>query len=108
MQPARKRVKKDVLKSKPKEVARPLRGSHVTHLKAMGKQEMLDLIREAKAVVSDKELEEGVQINSEVSPTARDTSQAEEKFGGGQENKKEAGLVLNFPCCSGAGPKWSK
>ena len=42
------------MKSKPKEVARPLRGSPVTHLKAMGKQELLDLNREAKAVVSDR------------------------------------------------------
>ena len=33
-------------------------------------------------MVSDKELEEGLVIDKEVSPSARVISQAEEKFGG--------------------------
>ena len=54
----------------------------MSHLKGMAKSELQNLIKAARAEISDLELEEGIGIDKEVPTTAPDISQAEEKKSG--------------------------
>ena len=65
VQNPRKKVKKGGLKQKE---TRASRSFSMSHLKGMGRVELLNLIKEARAEVSDRELEEGIPINKEVLP----------------------------------------
>ena len=75
----RKKVKKGGLKQKE---ARNSRSFSLSHLKGMAKTELQNLIKAARAEISDLELEEGIGIDKEGPTTAPDISQVEEKTSG--------------------------
>ena len=75
----RKKVKKGGLKHKE---ARSTRSFSMSHLKGMVKNELQNLIKAARAEISDLKLEEEIGKDKDVPTTAPDISQAEEKTSG--------------------------